>query len=290
LSVVLIDRCGVAGGLIRNAWSIENEPATGGAIDGPEYVRRMVGTLDRFGIAVRQGSVESIDANYKLAGDFEEVTAGAVILATGTVPLAAGIEGESELAGASLYYEVAPALAKNPASALVVGGGEAAFDYALSLAGAGAAVAVAVRDQRHQANARLAAAVAAEPSITVHLGTSVARLVVSAGGCGATLVSPRLTVTVKASVVVVGVGRVPTLPGIDETIIGAPAGRAVAKVEGTLAGQGISAADKLTIAPGLYIAGDVRLGSLGQSGIAVGDGLEAAQLAASFLVNSRESQ
>jgi thioredoxin reductase len=290
LSVALMDRCGVAGGLIKNAWSIENEPATGGAISGPEYVRRLESALDRFGVAVMRGSVQSIGANYKLEGDFEEVEAGAVILATGTVPLAAGIDGEPELAGEYLYYEVAPALAKNPSSALVVGGGEAAFDYALSLASGGATVAIAVRDRRHRANARLAEAVTAEPLITVHLATTVAGLKASAGGCRATLVSALVTNALRVNIVVVGIGRSPTLPDFDDATIRARAGRVGAKVDATSVDKRFSIFDKLTIAPGLYIAGDVRLGSLGQSGIAVGDGLEAAQLAASFLANSREIQ
>jgi thioredoxin reductase len=38
-----------------------------------------------------------------------------------------------------------------------------------------------------------------------------------------------------------------------------------------------------TRVPGLFVIGDARLGSLGQTGIAVGDGLEAAMAAVEFL-------
>ncbi len=283
LSVMVLDRSGEAGGLIKNAWSIENEPATGGVVSGPDYVLRLVATMDRFGIAVTQGSVESVHSRFKLEGDFGTLAARAVILATGTAPRMAGIDGEADLAGDALFYEVAPALARNPSSALVVGGGEAAFDYALSLADSGAEVTVAVRNQHHKANELLAKAVALAPLITVLLGTSVGRLEAVESGYRATLESAAETKSARVDIVVVAVGRVPTLPTFNETTIRGKYGRALVGDDETALPVGSSPTDKLTIEPGLYIAGDVRLGSLGQSGIAVGDGLEAAQLAASFL-------
>lgn len=293
LSVTLIDSTGVAGGLIGNAWSIENEPATGGPIGGVEYVARMRRALALFDIGVVPGKVETIAPHFELHGKLPTVASRAVIVATGTRPQRAGIEGETTLAGGVLHYEVLPALVNKAESALVIGGGEAAFDYALSLAKAGATVVIAMRHTMHRANARLAAAVAACPHVSVLPDTVIEQLDALESGCQATGVAAGRRFESVVGKVVVAVGRVPVVPALDEALqTGLPgcsgpfASRGAAgQAEGALV-----ATEKLTIAPGLYIAGDVRLGALGQSGIAVGDGLEAAQLAAAHIAGTRENQ
>lgn len=294
LSVALMDGAGRAGGLIENAWSIENDPATGGPIGGPEYATRLRTALARFGVEVVPWEVKSVTGNFVLEGEMAPLAAKAVVLATGTRPLPAGIPGELEVAGNALYYEVAPALAVRPTSALVIGGGEAAFDYALSLAGGGAQVTIAIRASNHQANDRLAAAVEASPAITVTTQMLVQLLAPTRGGCSASGSGPQGSFELTVDVVVVAVGRRPRLPDLGELLErgpgprGAPTGRrGIAAGRAAASGKTI-AAQGLTILPGLYIAGDARLGSLGQSGIAVGDGLEAAQLAAAHVAELRE--
>jgi len=266
LSVALVDSSGMVGGLVRNAWRIENEPATGGPIVGTEYVSRLDATIKGFGIEVIKGKVTSVGGRFELSGEITPLSSSAVILATGTSPQAAGIEGEEELAGRLLHYEVASAVTRSPRSALVIGGGEAAFDNALSLAQCGAIVTVAMRDGNHRANRRLSEAVEAHASISVAGNTHVEKMLASEGRCRATCIAATKRYEMTVDVVVVAVGRVPALPTISAALRDPAGGK-----------------EKLTIGPGLYIAGDVRLGSLGQSGIAVGDGLEAAQLAADYL-------
>ncbi len=293
LSVALIDRTGQAGGLVGNAWSIENEPSTGGAIDGPEYVVRMQRALSRLSIPVVSGTVESIASHYELRGQLPPLAVPAVIIATGTGPRPAGFAGEAALAGNVLHYEVAPVLAVGATSALVVGGGEAAFDYALSLARAGTEVTIAMRGTRHRANDRLAAAVAANPLITVAPETAIAEVVAVDGGGRASGHSAGSPFELVTRVIVVAVGRTPVLPKLDDALVPTLRrdGGAGASEGAPTSPQGLWATkEKLTIAPGLYIAGDVRLGALGQSGIAVGDGLEAAQLAAAYIADLRENR
>ncbi len=262
LSVALYDATGRAGGLIAQAWSIENEAATGGPISGLEYVRRLRLALNRFGLRVTPGEVTAVAPGYRLLGPGLDRAARNVILATGTRPRVAGIPGESALVGRGLSYDVLPAIARRPASALVIGGGEAAFDYALSLAFAGVRVTIAVRGDRPRANDRLAAAVANASTIELSFHTTVSELSADGDGLRARATNLRES---RFDAVVVAVGRTPVRPTLPEDLCPTDA-RA-----------------ELTIAPGLYIAGDARLGTLGQSGIAVGDGLQIAQAIAERL-------
>lgn len=266
LDVALFDRTGGGGGLIANAWRIENEPATGGPIDGPEYVRRMRASLARFGLPVNRADVERVDPGRRLVGEGVDCAARAVILATGTAPKAAGLKGESDLAGQRLFYDLTGLRARSLERVVIVGGGEAAFDYALSLAAQGALVDIAVRSSRHRANARLAQAVAEHRRIRVQYERQFLQVQPLPGGCRLLPSDADGAGPLEADVVVVAVGRQPDLP------------------------RGLSPASaQLTIAHGLVIAGDARLGALGQAGIAVGDGLQAAQLAADYCATHREN-
>jgi thioredoxin reductase (NADPH) len=280
LSVVLVDRTGAAGGLVRNAWRIENEPGTGGPLSGPDYAARLQAHVAAYDLRVVAGTVSRVtddDGSFRLEGEGIAVDAGAVIVATGTQPVRAGIPGEADLAGRRLFYEVADALPLEPRSGLVIGGGEAAFDYALTLAGQGSDVTLLVRGESHRANARLAEAVAQEPAITVRYRTEGVLLLGSGAGMEAAVRGPGGLEKVAADVVLVAVGRLPVLPEV--------AAQSTDPAGDDAAFDGAEGASVLTSTPGLYIAGDARLGSLGQVGIAVGDGLECAHRAAEHLRN-----
>ncbi len=118
---------------------------------------------------------------------------------------------------------------------------------------------MAVRSHRHRANERLAAAVADHSAIAVHYDTAINELAPDKKGVKADSSGLKDTCF---EVVVVAVGREPVLPDLPKDLFPAIPGA------------------ELTIARGLYIAGDARLGALGQSGIAVGDGLQIAQMIA----------
>ncbi|MBM4354645.1 MAG: NAD(P)/FAD-dependent oxidoreductase [Deltaproteobacteria bacterium] len=307
---VLLDRDGRAGGLVANAFRVENYPGTERPLRGLELAERLGRHLDRFGLGVETGVVTSVRpverrvkepppsisdwhpdgeqlgepgesqrSGFRVTGDFGEMQARSVVIACGTVPSKAAIPGES-LPGARLFYEVNDLLPFLPRTAAVVGGGEAALDYALTLADSGTRVSVLVRGQTLRASGRLVDMVGKEPRITVMTGTPVHELQKPSSSRVDVLIPGR---RLSVDGVLLAVGRrsaadammpppPPPLPGRG------PGGSAAVRPPSRAPSPSC-----LTSIPGLFIAGDARLGGLGQAGIAVGDGLWCAAAAAAFL-------
>jgi thioredoxin reductase (NADPH) len=239
-------------------------------VDGPGFVARLRSMLVRFGIAVEAGEVTGIsvgDGGFLLDFNNGSVRAGAVIVATGTRAVRLDLPGAGELEDPKLFYEVAALFEEfpEPARIIVIGGGEAALDYSLSLAGRGAEVTLLIRGDRFRANNRLIEAVSAEARIEACFGVEAVGFEEGAEGVVVQARSSDADRMFPGQAVIAAIGREPALPVL-------PGGAGVGK------GEPVA-----TAIPGLFIAGDVRRGSLGQAGIAVGDGLEAAIQAVAWL-------
>jgi thioredoxin reductase (NADPH) len=262
----VLDRVGRAGGLVEAGFLIENYPGLDGPLPGPEFAGRLEDQLERFGLSVLAESVTRVEPRgdrWLVTADAEQRAAGAVILCVGTRPRPWSVPGSEELAGNRVFDDVRPLLARlpDPRRVLVVGGGEAAFDCALTLSRAGAEVVVLVRGDAPRATGRLLALAAAAPALGVETGARIAALESAAEGVIAMLETPRGTERRMTDAVLVAAGRESALAGLLPTPPGA------------------GGPCPLEPAPGLFVCGDARLGSLGQAGIAVGDGLMAAALA-----------
>jgi thioredoxin reductase (NADPH) len=264
--VRLFDRSGRAGGLIANGYLIENYPGLEEPLPGPVFAARLAEHLERFSIAVEQDELRGVDPDGdQWIGRFAraEVRCRNLILATGTTPRPLALEGDPALLERAVHHEVRELLAalSSPRRVVVVGGGEAAFDYALSLADCGAEVTIAVRGPTPRARGRLAAMIADHRSVRVALRTRVVELSSSGERVAALAVSASGEERWECDGVLAAVGRRSTVSGlVDQAVDDA-------------------AVQTLTPRPGLFICGDARSGSLGQAGIAVGDGLRAAMVA-----------
>jgi thioredoxin reductase (NADPH) len=257
----LFDRAGRAGGLVANAREVENYPGPEAPLSGRLFAARLGEYLSRFGLSVEPGTVEAIEPatvgpRFLLRGSFGELAARAVIVAVGTAPRRLGIPGEAELAGTRLFFEVNDLLPAPPPQVVVIGGGEAAFDYALSLVDAGARVILCIRSGQPTSRGRLAEQVGAEPRIVLLPRTEVLEVRRHGGEVVVDARTPEGPRSVTGGAVLVAVGR--------QSAAGPLLGR-----EGRR--------------PGLFVIGDARLGALGQTGMAVGDGLGAAAAAVEFL-------
>jgi thioredoxin reductase (NADPH) len=169
----LLDRTGRAGGLIENAHRVENYPGLEEPVGGPVFAERIRAHLARFQIPVKKATIGRVaggEGGFLISGEGCEILARAVVVAAGTEPARLGLPGEEQLEGVRLFYDVRTLLARlpSPTRVVVVGGGEAGCDYALSLADAGARVELVTRGSELKARGRLAGLVRASAAIQVH--------------------------------------------------------------------------------------------------------------------------
>ena len=284
LAVRLLDRDGRPGGLVRNAHRIENYPGLE-PMDGNTFAARLGEQLARFGIEIEPKRVTRLQATepkrscrpgWRLetaAANGRNVTleAMAVILGVGTRARPLGTPGEAEQVGRTVFYEVRELLRAlpEPRAVVVVGGGEAALDYALTLASVAATVRVVMRAERPRAAVRLLEAVAARRTIELRPGVLPEHILPTPCGvrldCHATEDRGGAAVSLAADAVLVAVGRESR---VDEIVPGLPPANGEGMVPDSM---------------GLCVIGDARRGCLGQAGIAVGDGLAAAMQVAEGL-------
>tara|TARA_Y100000310_G_scaffold334703_1_gene415031 strand:+ start:551 stop:1417 length:867 start_codon:yes stop_codon:yes gene_type:complete len=125
------------GGLLRNANNVENYLGFPDGISGVDLIAHFREHLNTQKVPLIQEEVLEVggeEGAFIIQTPRHTYKSKTVVIATGTSPLQANIEGEEELAGTKLFYEVAdlPEDAKN-ANIILIGGGDAAFDYAINL-------------------------------------------------------------------------------------------------------------------------------------------------------------
>jgi thioredoxin reductase (NADPH) len=135
LEPVLIERKDI-GGLVKNAYRIDNYPGFPNGINGKKISALLKKHISRFNIKTIQQEVINIEyknkqfeisteANKKLYSKF-------LILACGTIPKKFSMNLPKEIQS-RIFYEVYPLLNIKNQTICIIGSGDAAFDYALSL-------------------------------------------------------------------------------------------------------------------------------------------------------------
>jgi thioredoxin reductase (NADPH) len=271
---VLLDRIGEPGGLIRNAYLIENYPGLEKPMSGPEYVELLKRYIERFEIPVEKLEVLSMSREeniYNISCNDENFKAETVIVATGTEPRRLDISFDECVLEGLVFYDVRSLLnrRKNPSNVLIIGGGEAACDYAMTLASAGADVSIYVRGEKLKIRGHLAAYISETPGITISYDVNC--LKISATGENGVEIIARTRdgkiIKNNSNAVLIAVGRFSAVQSLFTD------------------SDPISGNSMTSDRPGLFIAGDARFGSLGQLGTAVGDGIRAAIAAVNYLEN-----
>jgi thioredoxin reductase (NADPH) len=287
LSSLVLDAVATGGQAVTSS-QIENYLGFPAGISGAELADRAVVQARRFGatFTVPGEALSLRDADgYHVVGlsDGEDVTAHAVILATGVQYRRLDVPGIDRLEGSSVYYAATESEAQlcggDPVS--VVGGGNSAGQAALFLARRSSAVHVVIRhhDLHRDMSRYLADRVERTPRIRVWRDCEVCRLegdVALESVVVRELESGREHV-VDSSALFVLVGSKPRTAWLEERIELDEHGYVLTGVTsrcGSLFETGT---------PGVFAVGDVRSGSVKRVASAVGEGAMAVRLVHEFL-------
>jgi len=241
-----------AGGLLWNANLVENYPGFPAGVSGPKLVHLIEKQMDRLGVPVSHDEVVDVQGG---DNQFLVVTRNTLyaprflIVASGTrpkpFPLAIPEEAQDRV-----FSEVYPLLNEHDKQIVIIGAGDAAFDYALNMTKNRNSVTILNRTREVKCLGLLWERAMAEPAITYRAGAPVSGVKLDET---ASRLELRLEAgeSIEADYLLFAIGRVP------ETDF----------LSGELLDKNID---------GLYFVGDVKNGPYRQAAIAAGDGLRAA--------------
>lgn len=253
------------GGALLNAGNVENYPGVMQGTPGSELAQLFHDHLNAFGIEVHRSAVNGLTrdgVHFVARCSDDEIRARAVVVATGCVPIRLNIPGEIEHSGKTVFHELRDLPSDLGAKACVIGGGDVAFDYALSLAARNFKVQIILRSHWPRCLARLYRSALASGKINI-LPDHEPKELKKNGASLEVVFKDTSKPPVVCDFALVAVGRTPDTRFISPDLL-----------------QGNA---KLP----LYFAGDVVNGSYRQVGIAVGDGLRCAMEIARYFDGKR---
>ncbi|MFH1311864.1 MAG: NAD(P)/FAD-dependent oxidoreductase [Candidatus Eisenbacteria bacterium] len=257
---------GKVGGLLVNAHLVENYPGFPEGISGVDLVALMRRHLTVLGIEVVFEKVTMVDVEHDrflVRAGGSDTRSMSLIIASGTrpnmlasVPIPRGLSDR-------VTYEIDPIRSVRGKAIAIVGAGDAAFDYALSL-GKHNDVTILSRGYEPRCLPLLSERAAMSPRISFVPETEVTAIEGADGprlalGCR----NPGGALEIVADHLVIAIGRYPDLGFMSQQSAGTGAIRQ---------GEGF-----------LHLIGDVSHGSMRQTAIAVGDGMVAAMVIAGKL-------
>ncbi len=255
---------GQIGGLLNNAHRVENYPGFPCGISGPRLVSLMRQHLDSLKIKVRNQPVVSVtrrNKSFVLKTEKRCYYASILIVASGTKPRFP--DGFSPLQGKRIFSEVYPIRHLKDKKIVIVGGGDAAFDYALNLARKNRVVILNRRD-RFKCLPRLYQQIQANEQIQYRTGVRISTINQSNNYLiiKLTKVHYRKGEEMICDYVIYAIGREPALD-----FLSPPLRRSYPEGDNRY----------------IHFIGDVKNGNLRQTAIAVGDGIKAAMKINEFL-------
>jgi len=251
-----------AGGLVRNAWKIENYPGFPDGISGIELAGIMQKQLRKAGVLPIFQRVKKLTSHHDseqfiLQTDINNYRAGAVIVAAGTKAIRPNFVNRlPERINKRILSEVYPLLSIAEKRIIIIGAGDVGLDYTVNLARANDVI-VINRSECSQALPLLKNLADKSGRISIMSNTEVRDVVeTSEGRLEMSLEREGELYQIEADYIVAAIGREPADDFIDDEF---------RRYENDLIECGR-----------LYYAGDISNGIYRQVGIAVGDGLMAA--------------
>ncbi len=277
--VLVIEKAGL-GGQAGITQTLDNFPGFDEGIPGAEFGDRLGRQARRFGVEILQAN-EVVDVFPQgpylcaISADGIEYGAKAVLLATGAHYRRLEIPGEDELIGTNVHFcATCDGAFYKGKKVLVIGGGNSGFEEGLFLTKFASKVDIVEFAPQIKASRLLQDKVAEMPNMTVTANHAVKEFKVKNNRLAGVVVQDRATGELKESQydgVFVFVGLSPN----SDLVTG--------KVETNSYGFVVTDKSLMTSLPGLFAAGDVRLGSTKQAASAAGEGATAALMIREYL-------
>lgn len=266
LKPIIIEKKAI-GGLVKNAWNIENYlPFTKG-IAGVDFVKQLEKSVLKFKLQINFEKVLSLNynKNWEVITDKKTYNPGIVIVATGTKPRLFPDEiNICSLINSKIFYEIYPILNSCNKEIAIAGNGDAAFDYSLNLARKNR---VYILNKHDNVKCLLLLKNMAEKNSNIKYidNIEIKRTDYKLDKLSLFCQRKDEEITMVVDFLVGAIGRQPDLDFLDET---------VKKQSDILVKEGR-----------LYFTGDVTNGNFRQISIATGDGIKAAMEIYSRLKN-----
>lgn len=276
LKVAMIDR-GVYGGQMNNTAEVENYPGFP-SIMGPELGEKMYKSATEQGVEFVYGDVQKIELDGQkriVRMDPEDITAKAVIIATGSTNRKLGIPGEEEYSGKGVSYcAVCDGAFFKDENVAVVGGGDSAISEGLYLANLAKDVDVIHRRDQLRAEKVLQTRAFKNPKMKFTWDSVPVEIVGDENKVTGVKVHNKKTdedKVIDAAGVFIYIGNVPNSEPFKDLKITDDQGWIITN-------------DQMeTTVPGIYAVGDVRQKKLRQIVTAVGEGGIAGQNAFEYI-------
>ncbi|WP_047497160.1 FAD-dependent oxidoreductase [Terriglobus sp. TAA 43] len=283
------------GGQAGSSSRIENYLGFPDGVSGDELARRGFVQAQRLGAEFLTQRVTKIrvEDQYRFVtmGDGRDVSCSAVLLATGVSWCKLDVPGGDELVGAGVYYGAAQSEAQSckDEEVFVVGGANSAGQAAMNFARYARKVTMLVRGKglAQSMSQYLIDQIAGTPNITVETGTEITRFCGTEHLQGIELRTPNGTDNRAATSVFIFIGAAPKTEWLPKEVACDDRGFVLAGPD--LKRVGV---DRMgdrnpylleTSVPGIFVAGDVRHGSVKRAASAVGEGSIAIQFVHQYL-------
>lgn len=276
-NVIVIEKEYEGTGQIMQSICVENYlglPSVSGETLGERFRQHVLDT----GVLFLEDEVQKILYNGNIwnlsLSSGKSIEAETILYAAGTVPKTLGIPGEREYLGRGIsYYAYCDGSLYGGKEAAVIGGGDTALDDALYLSELCRKVYLIHRRAEFRGNEATLEILKKRENVEIITESSVKR----AEGHK------------KLEMIFLDNGRELSVSGLFVAVGSIPASDMIKDyVERDLNGYVIAKEDGITVAPGLFVAGDVRTKKLRQVITAASDGANAAASAINYLKYGRE--
>lgn len=260
-----------AGGLLWNAHRVENYPGFPGGVSGPDLARLIAAHAESAGVRLSPERVVELawdEGRFRVTTAAGAYSSRFAVVASGTKPRVLTDFGIPDPIRTKVVYEIRSLSDVEGARIIIVGGGDAAFDYALNV-GKNNAVVILNRGGDVKCLPLLYERAMACPKIR-YVTNAVVRAVSVApeGALSVQCSGPGGGFTLGAEYIIGAVGRDPCADFISERLV---------ERMPDLERRGV-----------LHFAGDVKNGMCRQTAVAVGDGVMAAVRVHRALKGNRE--